>query len=226
MMDTTEEEKIQESNPNVLVDTSLNILKEGLFRGSIITKMRDKSNSIIFSDKIEIIKEGSTGKIITQGLRLRVIDGYAESIPITFSNQPIDQIHYSVKLPDDIVEEFDKARFNTNFPSMIEMLNTHLLYNYNREHPRNHLEFVKGEIVNHPISLLYNDSIIVSDRIVVDDVGYPIFYDAFIIKRNSTSDTDEVSFTEEEISFSYEPIFRINIHFIKYIIILGVEMLK
>jgi len=86
---------------------------------------------------------------------------------------------------------------------------------------------VLGEIINHPIGLSYNDSIIVGDRLVIDNFKNAIIYDAFIIKRNSVSDSDEnISFENDLLEVVYEPILRMNINFFTYIINLGVENLK
>jgi len=201
---------------NVLINSKSNILKIGFHKGSIISRINDKDNSIIFSDFIEI----SEHKVILEGLTL----GVKGAFPISFKGKFVYKTHgdiaYSVRMNEDIISSFDQARFNTSFPYMISLLNTQLLYHASSKDPVNHLNFVRGEIINHPIVLLYNDSILVGDRIVVDNQGYPVFYDAFLIKNSESAESSE------PMSFSYEPIFRMNIHFIKYILILGVEMLK
>ncbi|MHA1729496.1 MAG: hypothetical protein ACTSWY_12290 [Promethearchaeota archaeon] len=205
----------------VLLDSKLNISTAGIYNGSIITKVMDKSNSIIFSDSIEIQKDGI---IISEGLKVGTNGKEASSLKGKFIFENSSQIHYSVRMDENIIKEFDNARFGANFPHMISKLNTGVLWNWPSA---NHTDFIRNEIINHPIGLLYNDSIIVADRLVVDNFNNSVFYDVFLIKRNTDSDSDEkISFKIEPLSFSYEPIFRINLHFLKYIIILGVEMLK
>jgi hypothetical protein len=86
--------------------------------------------------------------------------------------------------------------------------------------PVNHLDFVKGEILSHPIALLHHNGILVGDRAVIDDQGYPVIYNAFLVQRSESSRPEEI------LSITYEPIIRMNIHFFKWIIILGAEMLK
>ncbi len=200
---------------NLLLDSEKGILKEGFHKGSIITKLKDGNNSIIFSDTIEITEEVSR----IDGLRVGVDNDLAVAEKGEFEIHK-STILYSVKLDKEIVNSFDKARFNTSFPNITAFLHTSCLYNYSHRHPVNHLDFVIGEILSHPVALLHQDGILVGDIAVIDDKGYPVFYNAFLIKRT------ESPHPEELVSFTYEPIFRMNIHFIKWIIILGAELLK
>ena len=207
----------------ILLDTKLNVKVIGNFKGSIITKVLDKNNSIIFSDSIEITDDS----IEIQGLKIGAGGKLASSIQGKFVFKDTSKIHFSVKIDEEIIQMFDSARFGASFPYMISLLNTHLLYNSGTKHKINHTDFVLGEIINHPIGLSYNDSIIVGDRLVIDNFKNAIIYDAFIIKRNSVSDSDEtISFKNEPLEIVYEPIFRMNINFFEYIINLGVENLK
>lgn len=205
----------------VLLDTKLNTKVIGNFKGSIITKVRDKNNSIIFSDAIKITED----IIEIQGLKIGVSGKLASSIQGKFVFSDTTKIHFSVKIDEEIIHMFDSARFGASFPYMISLLNTHLLLD--NKNKINHTDFVLGEIINHPIGLSYNDSIIVGDRLVIDNFKNAMIYDAFIIKRNSVSDSDEtISFENELLEVVYEPILRMNIHFFTYIINLGVENLK
>lgn len=205
----------------VLLDTKLNTKIIGNFKGSIITKVRDKNNSIIFSDAIKIKED----IIEIQGLKIGASGKLASSTQGKFIFKDTTKIHYSVKIDEEIIQMFDSARFGASFPYMISLLNTHLLLD--NKNKINHTDFVLGEIINHPIGLSYNDSIIVGDRLVIDNFKNAMIYDAFIIKRNSVSDSDEtISFENELLEVVYEPILRMNIHFFTYIINLGVENLK
>ena len=205
----------------VLLDTKLNIKVIGNYKGSIITKVLDKNNSIIFSDAIKIKED----RIEIQGLKIGTGGKLASSIQGKFVFKDTSKIHFSVKIDEEIIQMFDSARFGASFPYMISLLNTHLLLDNNRK--INHTDYVLGEIINHPIGLSYNDSIIVGDRLVIDNFKNAIIYDAFIIKRNSVSDSDEkISFENDLLEVVYEPILRMNINFFTYIINLGVENLK
>ena len=200
---------------NLLLDSENKILQTGFHKGSIITKLKDGNNSIVFSDSIEISEDIS--KI--DGLRVGT-DG-----ELAIAEKGEFEVHkstilYSVKMDSEIVKTFDKARFNTSFPYITAFLHTSCLYNYSTVHAVNHLDFVRGEILSHPVALLHRDGILVGDRAVIDDQGYPVFYNAFLIQRTGSSNPEDL------VAFAYEPIFRMNIHFIKWIIILGVEMLK
>ncbi|MBN2157129.1 MAG: hypothetical protein JW776_13880 [Candidatus Lokiarchaeota archaeon] len=208
-------EPLPSSIQNLLLDSENRILQTGFHKGSIITKLKDGQNSIVFSDTIDISEDLS--KI--DGLKVGVNGDLAIAEKGVFEISK-SKILYSVKMDKEIVKTFDKARFNTSFPYITAFLHTSCLYNYSQKHPINHLDFVRGEILSHPVALLYHNSILVGDRAVIDDQGYPVFYNAFLIQRSESSQPEEL------ISFTYEPIFRMNIHFIKWIIILGVEMLK
>ncbi|MBD3351437.1 MAG: hypothetical protein GF364_08115 [Candidatus Lokiarchaeota archaeon] len=202
---------------NILFESKYDILREGTYKGSILTNLKDNGHSIIFSDNIELDKD----RILIKGLKVGINGDAATSFDGKFTIPPKD-ILYSVKIDDQIVKTFEQERFNASFPFMISLLNTHLLFkNIAGERIINHFNFVKGEILNHPIALLYNNSMIVGDRLVIDNLEHPIFYDAFLVSRKAY-DTS----IQELVEFSYEPIRRLNVKYIKYIIVLGVEMFK
>ena len=200
---------------SLLVDSEKGILQRGIHQGSIITKLKDGHKSLIFSDSIDISEDRS----IIDGLKIG-IDGSTAFSQKGSVEVPRSDILYSVKIDNEIVKTYDKERFNTSFPEITTFLHTSCLFHYSIKDPVNHLDFVKGEILSHPIALLHHDGILVGDRAVVDDSGYPVFYNSFVIQR---SDSARI---EDSISITYEPIFRMNIHFFKWIIILGAEMLK
>lgn len=201
---------------NLLFDSRLKISQNGTHKGSIITILDDTSKSMIFSDLIEILDD----KLVLEGLKVGVKEKAAVCYKGKFTCKKAD-VNFSVKIDDYIVEQFENERFNASFPYMISVLNTHLLYKNSDRNRVNHLDFVQGEILNHPIGLLFNNSIIVGDRLVVDNLKYPVFYDAFLVSRKAYN-----AKPDEMIEISYEPIRRLDINYIQYIIILGVEMLK
>jgi hypothetical protein len=204
------------SHDNILFDCDHNILKIGKHKGSVLTKLTTKENSIIFSDSIEI----TDNLINTEGLMVGVKANRATADKGQFTVN-LKNIRYIVRISEEIIKTFEKERFNASFPYMISLLNTSLLFNSTNNINVNHLDFVKGEILNHPIALLFNDSMIVGDRLVTDDLQHPVFYDAFLVSRKAYDASKE-----ELFEFSYEPIRRLDVNFIKYILILGVEMLK
>jgi len=215
VIEGTREPKVPSVLRSLLLDSEKGILQSGFHEGSIITKLKDGHKSILFSDTIDISEDLSK----LDGLKIGM-DGN-----LAFSEKgemeiPKEEILYSVKIDNEIVTTFDKERFNTSFPDITTFLHTSCLYHYSLESPVNHLDFVKGEILSHPVALLSQDGILVGDRAVIDDQGYPVFYNAFLVRRSDSSRP------EESLSITYEPIFRMNIHFFKWIIILGAEMLR
>jgi hypothetical protein len=215
VIEGTREPKVPSEIRSLLVDSEKGILQTGIHEGSIITKLKDGHKSLVFSDSINIAEDRS----IIDGLKIGMdgLTAFSQKGEVEIARS---DILYSVKIDKEIVKTFDKERFNTNFPDITTFLHTSCLFHYSTKNPVNHLDFVKGEIISHPIALLYHDGILVGDRAVVDDSGYPVFYNSFLIQRS------ESSRLEDFISITYEPIFRMNIHFFKWIIILGAEMLK
>jgi len=94
-------------------------------------------------------------------------------------------------------------------------LHTAVLYINDLKNGVNHLDFFTGEILKNPISMIRN-SIIVADRVVIDDNGDPVFYDCLIVGRDKNDD----------LNISYEPIINVDDKVVEYIIILGIEELK
>ena len=204
-------------SPYLLLDSENNYAQPGIHKGSIITKLKDgdKTNSIIISEKIAIAEDLSIE--ILEGLRVGM-NGCQAIVEKSNFVKTKDEVLYSVKIDTKIVREFDKVRFDSSFPNMVAFENNKCLYHSSSTHPVNHIEFVREEILSHPIALIYPNSIVIADHVVIDHDGYPVFYNAFMVERTESS--------EELITITYEPVFRRNIHFCKWIIILGVEMLK
>ena len=215
VIEGTREPPLPSNIQNLLLDSEYKVLRIGYHKGSIITKLKDGNNSIVFSDSIDISEDISK----VDGLRVGVDGNLAIAEKGEFEIHK-STILYSVKMDSEIVKTFDQARFNTSFPYITAFLHTSCMYNYSVKNDVNHLDFVRGEILSHPVALLHHDGILVADRAVIDDQGYPVFYNAFLIERSESSHPEDI------ITFTYEPIIRRNIHFIKWIIILGVEMLK
>jgi hypothetical protein len=205
-------------NNEVLYDSINGIIKEGLYTGSIITRCIDEFNSIIFSDNIKI--SHNEGISINEGLRI----GFklTNNKKYAFSEKKenflinnISTIEYSLMIPINIMSTFDEGQFSEAFPYTISLLHTAGLYYDDYEYSINHLDFFKGEILKNPISLLMN-GIFLADRVVINEMGDPVFYDCLIIGRDDT----------EHLSVSYEPLMNVNKVFVRYIIILGIEELK
>ncbi len=209
------------SNNNiVLFDTNKEIQTNGNFFGSIISKCKDSYNSIIFSDNISISAE--RGIEISQGLMV----GFEIEEPnkkIAFSKKsdfawkkPRDStIEYSVLVPQDLMEKYDDGQLTDDFPFTINMLHTAGLLLNDNQYGINHLDFFKGEILNNPVSSIFN-GVCIADRVVIDHNGDPVFYDCLIIGRDQRDD----------LSVSFEPIANVDDELMEYIIILGVESLK
>lgn len=200
----------------VLFDPFKDIKAEGEFTGSIISKYQDK---IIFSDNLKI--SDSTGITISQGLLV----GFEENIDkmIAFSkksdfcweNFKNTSLEYSVLIPEEAMEEYEKGQFSNDFPFTLNLLHTAGLLLNNYKLKIDHLDFFKGEILKNPVSLI-RDGIIVADRVVIDHNGDPVFYDCLIVGRDKN----------EELNISYEPIINVDDKALEFIIILGIEELK
>jgi hypothetical protein len=202
----------------ILFDAVNNILNEGEFRGSIISKCIDSSDSIIFSENITISR--SEGIKITQGLRV----GFEEvtykrvafSRKLDYDNNTQDiSIEYSILIPEDVMHLYDEGQFSDAFPFTLNLLHTAGLYLRDPKNTINHLDFFKGEILKNPISLIMN-GILVADRVVIDHRGDPVFYDCLIVGRDQ----------DEKLKVSYEPLANVDDKVVEYIIILGIEELK
>ena len=200
----------------VLFDPFKDIKAQGEFTGSIISKYQDK---IIFSDNLKI--SDSTGITISQGLLVgfeKNIDkmiAFSKKSDFCWENLKNTSLEYSVLIPEEAMEEYDKGQFSNDFPFTINLLHTAGLLLNNYKIKIDHLDFFKGEILKNPVSLI-RDGIIVADRVVIDHNGDPVFYDCLIVGRDKN----------EELNISYEPIINVDDKALEFIIILGIEELK
>lgn len=200
----------------VLFDPFKDIKAQGEFTGSIISKCQDR---IIFSDNLKI--SDSTGITISQGLLVgfeRNIDkmiAFSNKSDFCWENLKETSLEYSVLIPEEAMEEYDKGQFSNDFPFTLNLLHTAGLLLNNYKIKIDHLDFFKGEILKNPVSLI-RDGIIVADRVVIDHNGDPVFYDCLIVGRDKN----------EELNISYEPIINVDDKALEFIIILGIEELK
>ncbi len=199
----------------VLYDSLNNKLSNGKFTGSIISKCKDK---IIFSDNITISNSNEIS--ISQGL----IVGFEEDEKITAFSKKSDflwknlektPLEYSVLISENTVERYNQEQFTDDFPFTINLLHTAGLYLNDAEFKVNHLEFFKDEILKNPVSLIEN-GIIMADRVVINEMGDPVFYDCIIVGRDE----------KNMIKVSYETFVNVDDKNVLYIIILGIEELK
>jgi len=210
---------MEENHNKIIYDTIQNIKELGNHTGSIITKFID--DKILFSDNMDIeMSHFKVTKGLLIGFEQKSQDNYqiereAYSKVINFDYEKnLDQIEYSIIIASKIMEMFDEGRFSEAFPFTINLLHTATLYLDSDMYRINHLDFFKGEILKNAVALF--KGICLSDRIVIDDNGDPIFYDALIIGRNE----------KDLLTASYEPIVNVDDKLIKYIVILGRESLK
>jgi len=202
----------------ILYDSINDVLIEGEFKGSIISKCNDICNSLIFSDNIKISE--SEGISISQGLQV----GFEEvsnkqsafSRKLDYNTTSHDfNIEYSIMIPEDVMQLYDEGQFSDAFPYTLNLLHTAGLYLRDPENKINHLDFFKGEILKNPISLIMN-GILIADRVVIDHRGDPVFYDCLIVGRDQ----------DGNLKVSYEPLANVDDKVVEYIIILGIEELK
>jgi len=199
----------------VLIDSLKDILINGEFIGSIISKCQDE---IIFSDNIKI--SDSDGINISEGLLIgfeKIGDklnpfSRASDFRWDIKESPLE---YSLSIPEDVMEQYDQGQFSNDFPFTINLLHTAGLYLNDIKFGVNYLDFFKGEILKNPISMIKN-GIIIADRVVIDHNGDPVFYDCLIVGRDK----------HDELNISYEPIINVDDKVVEYIIILGIEELK
>ena len=202
----------------ILYDSYNDVLSEGEFNGSIISKCNDATNSIIFSDNIKISE--SQGISISQGLRvgfeeyLDKRNAFSRKLDYDQNTQDI-AIEYSIMIPEDVMQLYDEGQFSDTFPYTLNLLHTAGLYLRDPENKINHLDFFKGEILKNPISLIMN-GILVADRVVIDHRGDPVFYDCLIVGRDQ----------DGNLKVSYEPLANVDDKVVEYIIILGIEELR
>ena len=199
----------------ILYDSIKNIIVNGVFTGSIISKYKE---NIIFSDNIKI--SYSDGISISEGL----IVGFEEENDnkVAFSrkekffwkNEAQVPLEYSVSIPDELMEIYSEEQFSDTFPFTINLLHTAGLYLNDFNYRINHLDFFIGEILKNPVTLIEN-GMLIADRVVINDRGDPVFYDCLIVGRDQ----------EDELNISYEPLTNIDDKVVKFIIILGRESL-
>ena len=205
----------------VLFDYIKDIKLEGEFSGSIISKLKEHFNYIIFSDNIKITEEKVE---ISQGLMVGFEKvgnkhlAFSKKNDFVWDNTEDSPLEYSVVIPNEIMEQYDEGQFSDAFPFTITMLHTAGLYlNDSINTPIDHLEFFQGEILKNPVSLVIH-GICVADRVVIDHRGDPVFYDSIIIGRDK----------KDELKVSYEPLVNVKMddEILSFIIILGIENLK
>ena len=199
----------------VLIDSLKDILINGEFTGSIISKCQDE---IIFSDNIKI--SDSEGIIISEGLLIGFEETCDKLNPFSRTSDfrwdtKESPLEYSLLIPEVVMEQYDQGQFSNSFPFTINLLHTAGLYLNDIKFGVNHLDFFKGEILKNPISMIRN-GIIIADRVVIDHNGDAVFYDCLIVGRDKY----------DELNISYEPIINVDDKVVEYIIILGIEELK
>jgi len=205
------ENDVKPTEPHFILVNNLQTIATGEISGSIIAKVKPRRNYVIFSDKISI----SPSEIHISGLHVGIRDNkpFTQNRESHFINN-LDEIDYVVKLPFDIVRQFDEARFSANYPNIIRFLTSKVLYSDLSENNINLLRFFAGEILNRPIALRKDFGVVISDRVVIDEIeAIPIFYDAIVIQRDEN----------EQLHITYEPLTRYPIDQLSYIILLGVE---
>ena len=207
---------MKESTDFILYDSLKNRKMLGEFTGSIISKFQDK---IIFSDNLNIFDSEEIS--ILQGLLVGFKDdennkiAFSKTSDFNWTDLKLSPLEYSILIPENTMERYDKEQFSDDFPYTINLLHTAGLYLNDLEFQINHLDFFKDEILKNPVALIRN-GIIVADRVVIDQNGDPVFYDCLIIGRD----------TNDELNVSYESFINVVYEIVKYIIILGVEELK
>ena len=199
----------------VLFDSLKDIRVSGEYKGSIITKYKEK---IIFSDNIKIsdsedinISEGLIIGFKKNGNNLKAFSKKSD-FNCNLKEVPLE---YSVKIPEETMDKFDQGQFSNDFPFTVNLLHTACLVLNDPKYNLNHLDFFRGEILKNPITMIQN-GIIVADRVVIDDNGDPIFYDCLIVGRDEKKD----------LNISYEDIVNVDDKLVDFIMILGIEELK
>ncbi len=207
------------NNNFILFDSVKEIKQLGEFSGSIITKINDPEDSIIFSDNIKI----SDNIVIKNALNVGFEGSFNETVAFSrksnyeWNKLQYSSLEYSILIPDEIMHQYDEGQFSDAFPYTINMLHTAGLYLNDYKFKIDHLDFFKGEILKNPVSVVTN-GLCVADRVVVDHRGDPVFYDCLIIGRDG----------KDDLNVSYEPLLNMKVddNVVKSIIILGIEELK
>jgi hypothetical protein len=200
----------------VLYDSLNKKILYGTYTGSIISKCEDK---IIFSDNMTISNSDEIS--ISQGLVIgfeeinKKTTAFSKKSDFTWINSEESSLEYSVLISENTVDQYNREQFTDDFPFTINLLHTAGLYLNYVDLEINHLDFFKNEILKNPISLIEN-GIIMADRVVINEMGDPVFYDSIIVGRDD----------KDEIKVSYETFVSVDDKNVLYIIILGIEELK
>ncbi|MBY8990672.1 MAG: hypothetical protein KGD58_07970 [Candidatus Lokiarchaeota archaeon] len=200
----------------VLYDSLNKKISYGTYTGSIISKCEDK---IIFSDNMTISNSDEIS--ISHGLVIgfdevnNKTNAFSRKSNFTWKNLGESSLEYSVLISDNIVDHYNREQFTDDFPFTINLLHTAGLYLNHADVEINHLDFFKNEILKNPVSLIEN-GIIMADRVVINEMGDPVFYDSIIVGRDD----------KDEIKVSYETFVNVDDKNVLYIIILGIEELK
>lgn len=219
-----EPEEIPE--PVVIYDKYANILIPGEYNGGIIIKLQNQVVKMIFSDHV-VINEGS---LEISGLAVGLRQGKAFSTEQRLHLNSFNDIIYIVRLPPEIIKEFDNARFSAIYPNIVRLLHTAVLYHNQSYKTIDHLDFVAGEILHRPVAILKNHGIIIGDRLVGDEDMHLVFYDCIIIggvpfQSSNQDNSDEMGIRPKEsnILISYEHFMMFPIEQIETIFLLGTE---
>ncbi|MFW9821945.1 MAG: hypothetical protein ACFFE4_03375 [Candidatus Thorarchaeota archaeon] len=205
-----------ESPDFVLFDSLKNQISHGNYTGSIISKCEDK---IIFSDNITISDSDEIS--ILQGLivgfeeKNEKMTAYSRKCDLHWKNLDDTTLEYSVLISENTVDKYNREQFTDDFPFTINLLHTAGLYLNYVNVEIDHLDFFKDEILKNPISLIEN-GIIMADRVVINELGDPVFYDCIIVGRDNNDD----------LKVSYETFVNVDDKNVLFIIILGIEELK
>jgi hypothetical protein len=200
----------------VLFDSLNKKISYGTYTGSIISKCDDK---IIFSDNMTISNSDEIS--ISQGLVIGFDEvnekttAFSKKSDFAWRNLEESSLEYSVLISENIVDQYNREQFTDDFPFTINLLHTAGLYLNHADVEINHLDFFKNEILKNPVSLIEN-GIIMADRVVINEIGDPVFYDSIIVGRDD----------KDEIKVSYETFVNVDDKNVLYIIILGIEELK
>ena len=200
----------------VLFDSLNKKISHGTYTGSIISKCEDK---IIFSDNMTISNSDEIS--ISQGLVIGFDEvnekttAFSKKSDFAWRNLEESSLEYSVLISENIVDQYNREQFTDDFPFTINLLHTAGLYLNHADVEINHLDFFKNEILKNPVTLIEN-GIIMADRVVINEIGDPVFYDSIIVGRDD----------KDEIKVSYETFVNVDDKNVLYIIILGIEELK
>jgi len=201
----------------ILIDKINDIETYGEFYGPIVSKLKDKHDSIILSSNIKISKE--SGIQIVQGIQIGIKEftdtktAFCRKVKKLFLEESI--IEFIFEIPNYSMEELERTQIEmVKFPFCLTFLYTSLLFYNDYKACINHLDFMKEEIIDNPIALTRN-GIIIADRIVISGImsSTLTFYNAVIIGRNE----------DDALNLSYELLISIETSMIRHIIIVGRE---